>query len=151
MTVPLEREAIMPRIDGIRKNIARLRELSMIPLVDFSHGDDFDLAQHHLRLALEGVFHIGSHVLSRMPGGRTVEYAGIAERLGELGIVDRAFAKEHLVPMAGLRNLLVHQYSDIDPERLQNILKNHLGDIEAFLVAAGKVVEHPDRFGLTIE
>ena len=58
MTLPLEREAVLPRIDGIRKNIQRLQKLGELPLEDFQEGDSFDLAQHHLRLALEGVFHI---------------------------------------------------------------------------------------------
>lgn len=57
MTLPLEREAIMPRIDGIRKNILKLQELGKLPFEKFREGDSFDLAQHHLRLALEGVFH----------------------------------------------------------------------------------------------
>lgn len=150
MTIPLEREALLPRIDGIRKNIARLRELSLLPTDEFSRGDAFDLAQHHLRLALEGVFHIGSHILSRLPGGRPVEYAGIALKLGELNVVEPAFAQSKLVPMAKLRNLLVHQYADIDAARLQGILRDHLVDIEAYLGAVGDLLERPDRLGLEI-
>jgi uncharacterized protein YutE (UPF0331/DUF86 family) len=150
MTLPLEKEAIMPRLDGIRKNIVKLQLLGELSLTDFRTGDNFDLTQHHLRLALEGVFHLGSHILSRLPGGRPVEYAGVAQKLGELGVVDVAFAIEHLVPMAKLRNLLVHQYSDIDLERIHSIIKTHLVDIERFLRIVGDLVEHPERLGLTI-
>ena len=117
MTLPLEREAIMPRIDGIRKNIAKLQKLGKLPFAQFSQGDPFDLAQHHLRLALEGVFHIGAHILSHLPGGRTVEYREIAEKLGKTGIVDQTFAEHSLVPMAKLRNLLVHHYADLDAQK----------------------------------
>lgn len=95
MTLPLEKEAIMPRLDGIRKNLAKLQSLGELLLTDFRTGDNFDLAQHHLRLALDGVFRLGSHILSRLPGGRPVEYAGVAQKLGELGVVDLAFATEH--------------------------------------------------------
>lgn len=150
MTVPLEKEALLPRIDGIRRNIARLRKIGALPPGEFRSGDAFDLAQHHLRLALEGVFHIGSHILSRLPGGRAVEYGGIAIKLGELGAVDAAFAERALVPMAKLRNLLVHQYADIDPARLQGIIQNHLGDIDLFLKQVGLLIEHPERLGLDI-
>ena len=107
MILPLEREALLPRIDGIRKNIAKLDELGKLPLAQFSIGDPFDLTQHHLRLALEGVFHIGTHILSRLPGGRTVEYGEIAKKLGDFKIVERDFADQHLLPMAKMRNLLV--------------------------------------------
>ncbi len=35
MTQPLEREAIMPRISGIQRNITKLRKLGELPLEDF--------------------------------------------------------------------------------------------------------------------
>ena len=150
MTLPLEREAILPRIDGIRKNLARLTQLGELPFEEFTQGDSFDLAQHHLRLALEGVFHIGAHILSRLPGARAVEYREIAEKLGELKVVDRSFAEQRLVPMAQMRNLLVHHYADIDVARLYAIVRDHLGDIEEFLHAVKKLVEDPGRLGLKV-
>ncbi|HCA66665.1 MAG: hypothetical protein UW39_C0009G0020 [Parcubacteria group bacterium GW2011_GWC2_44_17] len=151
MTLPLEREAIMPRIDGIRKNLSKLQELGTLPFVQFSKGDPFDLAQHHLRLALEGVFHIGAHILSRLPGGRTVEYREIAEKLGLSGVVDQNFATNSLVPMAKLRNLLVHHYADLDAQRLYDVINNHLTDIETFLRAVKTVVEEPEKFKLAVK
>ncbi len=151
MTLPLEREAIMPRIDGIRKNILKLQELGKLPFEKFREGDPFDLSQHHLRLALEGVFHIGAHILSRLPGGRTVEYREIAKKLGSSGVVDQNFAMNSLVPMAKLRNLLVHHYADLDAQKLYDVINNHLQDIETFLRAVKTVIDAPEKFKLTIK
>lgn len=152
MTIlPVEREAVVPRIDGIRKNIRRLEKLAALPPDQFREGDAFDLAQHHLRLALEGVFHISSHILSRIPGDRAVEYKEIARKMGESGIVPREFAERALVPMAGMRNLLVHQYSDLSAARLHDIIKNHRGDIETFLSHIGNFLKNPDSFGLSVK
>ncbi|MBI5298689.1 MAG: DUF86 domain-containing protein [Deltaproteobacteria bacterium] len=148
MTPPLAREAILPRIDGIRKNLEKLEGLAKLPLKEFSKGDPFDLAQHHLRLALEGVFHIATHILSRIPGGRATEYKEIALKLGETGIVPKEFAQKALMPMAGMRNILVHNYSDIKPERLHDIIANHRNDIEQFLKYVKVVLENPKKFGL---
>lgn len=150
MTLPLEREAILPRIDGIRKNLKKLGALAQLPLEKFSQGDDFDLAQHHLRLALEGVFHIASHVLSRLPGGRPTEYKEIAVKMGELGLVPADFAQKAMIPMAGMRNILVHHYSDIKAERLYDIIKNHRQDIETFLQHIKALLEDPKKFNLTL-
>lgn len=151
MTLPLEREAILPRISGIKKNLAKLKRLGTLPFQEFKSGDAFDLAQHHLRLALEGVFHIGSHILSRLPGGRATEYREIATKLGEAGIVDSSFAEQKLVPMARLRNLLVHHYADIDPRKIYDLIHRNLSDIEAYLCAVKKVVEHPEQWDIAIE
>ena len=150
MTLPLEKEAIMPRLDGIRKNLEKLRRLGNLPFVLFREGDSYDLAQHHLRLALEGIFHIGTHILSRLPGGRTVEYREIAEKLAEFKIGEQDFADRALVPMARMRNLLVHHYADIDSQRLYDVVQNHLVDIEQFLKAVKEVMKNPGKFGLTV-
>lgn len=150
MTIPLEREAIFPRIDGIRKNLKKLGELAKLSPEAFRADDPYALAQHHLRLALEGVFHIASHILSRLPGGRAVEYKEIAKKLGELAVVPREFAERALIPMAGMRNILVHQYSDVDPNRLLTTIREHRKDIEEFLGYMKDVMEHPDRFGCVV-
>jgi uncharacterized protein YutE (UPF0331/DUF86 family) len=151
MSPPLEREALFPRIDGIRKNLKKLAELAQLPSAEFQSDDPYALAQHHLRLALEGVFHIASHILSRLPGGRAVEYKEIAKKLGELRVVPSDFANNTLVPMAGMRNILVHQYSDIDPARLHIVIKNHRKDVEAYLGYIKAVLENPTEFGLQLK
>lgn len=151
MTIPLEREAILPRVDGIRKNLAKLSKLGDLPFEKFESGDPFDLAQHHLRLALEGVFHIGAHILSRMPSGRAVEYREIALKLGDLGVVSQEFAREKLVPMAKLRNLLVHHYADVDAGIIYRVVREHLEDIEEFLRAIKILLEGPEKFSLRVE
>ena len=150
MKLPIEREAILPRIDGIQKNCAKLATLAKLPFKKFSEGDSYDLAQHHLRLALEGVFHISSHILSRLPGGRASEYKEVARKMGEMKIIPQNFAEKVLVPMAGMRNILVHHYSDIDPKRLYKIIRNHRKDIVQFLKYTKSFLENLDAFDLTI-
>src|SRR3989344_3865691 len=87
-TAPIRTEAILPRIDGITRNITKLRKLGTYPLEEFEKRDDvFDLSQHHLRLALEGVFHIGSHILARLPGSRVTSYKEITSNdLGDIEV-----------------------------------------------------------------
>lgn len=148
--LPVEREAILPRLDGIRRNCLKLEELAKLPFPQFSTGDAYDLAQHHLRLALEGVFHISSHILSRIPGGRAVEYREVARKMGEHNIVPKDFSEKALVPMAGMRNILVHNYADIDPKKLYETIKNHRQDIEIFLQHIKAFLKHPEKFGLTV-
>jgi len=45
---------------------------------EFAKEENFVRGQFYLRRALEGVFHIGSHILSRIPGGRVTEYKAAA-------------------------------------------------------------------------
>lgn len=89
---PIEKESVLKRVNGIQGEIAELENLQSIPLREFSEGVGFKLAQYHLHRALEGVFHIASHILSRIPGAQATEYRELARKLGEYGIVDKNFA-----------------------------------------------------------
>lgn len=151
MTETIHREAILPRIDGIRRNLKKLEELAKLDFEVFCQGDALDLAQHHLRMALEGVFHLSSHILARLPGGRAIEYKELSRKMGELGIVPADFAEKKLVPMAGMRNMLVHFYSDIDKKRFYEVIRNHRKDIEAFLNYVGDLLKNPEKFDLRLE
>ena len=148
---PLEKDTIIKRINGIQAELAELYNLGEQSLDKFSSGIGYKLAEYHLHHALEGVFHITSHILSRIPGGQATEYAETARKLGEFGIVEKEFANTTLVKMAKYRNRIVHFYAEITPQEYYDIIKSHLGDFDVFLSAVKKVLEHPERFGLSIE
>lgn len=149
--LPLLREAIDPRLDGIQNNIAILREFAELPFVEFQKSEILDRVHHHLRLSLEGIFHITTHILSRIHGARETEYKRMARKLGEVGIVDPEFADTKLTAMAGYRNRLTHFYAEVKAEELYKICRENLSDIETFLQAIKRILEHPEKFGLTLE
>lgn len=152
MSGVLKRQSILPRLDGISRDIERLRKFGEQPFEEFKTNDDnFSLTKFHLRQALEGVFHIGEHILSRINGGRATEYKEIAKKLGEYKVVDLEFAQTKLVQMAGYRNRLTHFYSDITPTEMYEIIKNDLGDIETFMQYVKELLENPRKFNLEIE
>ncbi len=146
----LKSQSILPRIEGIQKDVSKLRDLAELSGAEFALEDNFIKSQFYLRRVLEGVFHIGSHILSRLPGGRAVEYKEIALKLGELKVVELGFAQEKLVLMAGYRNRLTHFYADVTPDEIQQILKNHLVDVDVFLQQVNNFLQHLEQFGLTI-
>lgn len=148
---PVLRESILPRISGIQKNLMRLQKLGELSFKTFCEPDNYDLAQHHLRLALEGVGNISSHIVSRVPGVRAVEYKAIARAMGECSVVPQDFASEKLVPMAGMRNILVHAYADLKPRVLYNIVSKHMGDIEIFLQHIKKFLKRAGKLGFVVK
>ena len=147
----IKSQSLIPRIDGIERDLEKLEGLGKLPLDILAIEENFIKAQFYLRRVLEGVFHIGSHILARMPGGRVTEYKEIALKLGELGIVEKRFANNQLKNMAGYRNRLTHFYSDITLQEIHKIIHNNLGDIAMFLQAVRELLKHPQRFNLTVE
>lgn len=147
----IKSQSIVPRIDGIEKDIQKLKAIRKLPLDEFSEEDHFVKAQFYLRRALEGVFHIGSHILTRIPGGRATEYKEIALKLGDLGVVDKKFAKNSLKNMAGYRNRLTYFYADVTPEEIYRILHKNMDDVSIFLSAIRDLLRHPEKFNLRVE
>ena len=146
----IQKESIQPRLDGIQGNLAFLKTSAALSLQEFARPEIVERVQHHLRLALEGVFNITSHILSRIPGTRETEYKKMARRLGEVGIVDADFANTKLVAMAGYRNRLTHFYASIGTEELYHLTNTDLGDIETFLSHIKTLMQHPEKFGLIV-
>ena len=146
--LPLDKTTVLKRVNGIQGELMELRKLTQIPFEEFSDGVGFKLAQFHLHRAVEGVFHIGSHILSRIPGASASGYKDIAAQLGKFRVVDKKFAEGPLKNMAGYRNRLVHFYADITPKEISGILRNNLGDVDLFLQSVRNVLEHPQKFGI---
>lgn len=147
----VEKDVVIKRVNGIRQEVSELQKLAKVPFGQFEHGDAFKLAQYHLHRALEGVFNISTHVLSRIPGGQATEYKELARKLGEFGVVEKEFADTRLVEMAKYRNRLVHFYAEITPKELYGILQNDLDDFAVFLGAIKSFLAHPEQFDLDVE
>jgi uncharacterized protein YutE (UPF0331/DUF86 family) len=147
----IKKQSIVPRLDGVQRDLEKLKNLGQLPLLEFSKEDNFVKAQFYLRRALEGIFHIGAHVLSRIPGGRATEYEEIALRLGEIGVVPKPFAEKNLKAMAGYRNRLTHFYADVKPEEIHKIIRENLDDFDIYLKAVKELLSNPSKFNLVIE
>lgn len=147
----LERDIIIKRVEGIEGELSELRKLSQNNFEEFCNGDGWKLTQFHLHRALEGVFNISTHILSRIPGASATQYKEIAQKLGENKIVSLNFANEKLVKMAKYRNRLVHFYAEVTPVELYKIIQDDLHDFDMFLASIKTVLEKPQEFGLEVE
>lgn len=147
----LEKDVIVKRVEGIEAELAELQKLSGQEFTEFSGGDGWKLAQFHLHRALEGIFNISSHILSRIPGATATQYKEIALKMGEYKLVPEEFAKTKLTEMAKYRNRLVHFYAQISPEELYRIIQEDLGDLEVFLRAVKEILAAPENYNLTVE
>ncbi len=151
MTQSIERETVIKRVNGIQGEVVELRKLGELTYETFATGDGYKLAQYHLHRALEGVFNITGHILARIPGAQATQYKEMAQKLGEVGVIDRNFANTKLTEMAKYRNRLVHFYAEVTSQELFDLLQNDLGDIDVFLQAVKAVLIDPRRFNLEVE
>jgi len=108
-------------------------------------------AENFLRRALEAVFDIGNHILSRFPlraEERPSTYKGIARGLANKKIIDEKYAKQ-LEKMAGYRHRIIHFYYELSPTEIYQIIQNNLDDFKTFTVHMRKVLDNPEKYDLT--
>ncbi len=84
-----------------------------------------------LQLALECCLDIGSHIISSEKLREPEDNKDVFKVLAEAGYVP-ADMLETLQRMAGFRNILVHEYTRIDPEVVFAVLKRRLSDLRRF-------------------
>ena len=154
--VPLSKTKIETKLAIIREAVLELEKIGndMVQEQFMADREKFAVAEHYLRRALEAVFDISGHIISRFaysPGKRPQTIKEIAIALGGKGVVAKTFANGPLVNMAGYRNRLVHFYDEITPKELYQIIKDDLSDLETFAKAVVDLVKNPGRLDLNVE
>lgn len=135
-SLPINLDMIRSRSADIRRESEMLRAYSVLSVETFSTDPEkVRAARYSLTVVVEAAATICNHLVARQ--GRVSEsYPGCFQLLGELGIVDASLATR-LAALARLRNLLVHGYGRVDDRRLHHLMRQDLGDLEAFLAAVG--------------
>ncbi len=111
-------------------NLGRYRNLS---LEEFE--TDLSLiwiAEKGLEILIQNLLDIGAHLLASEIRNDWDDYGEIILKLGHHGILPRDFA-EKIHGMAGLRNILIHEYLRVDARKIYDYLKNRLGDFVEFM------------------
>jgi len=117
--------------------VSRLKSLPLGTEEEFLAEENWQnraLVEHFLRIAIESAMDVGRHIVVRKGLGVPEEYKEVARLLRDQGIVDRLLG-DRLIAMAGMRNILVHLYWDIDYRRLYQVVTTRLSDFDEYAKA----------------
>jgi len=89
--IPLRKDLILSRLEEIEKDIDELNFYKGISIEEFKKGKNYPICEHYLRRALEAIFDIGNHIISRIPKARAKTYKEIALELGKFKIIPEEF------------------------------------------------------------
>lgn len=131
--------------DSVFAKLARLDSLLGVLESAQERGKAAVTSDVHLQLEVERALQvsiqicidIGAHLVSELGLKPAEDYQGVFASLGAHGTIDSDLA-DRLGDAAGLRNLLVHDYGEIDHARLWDSL-GELDDLRAFAAAADRV------------
>jgi len=127
----LKPEVIRRRLQKLDEYLAILKKLRSYPLEEFlADPERYGSAERFLQLAIEALMDMGSHVIAELELGTIEAYSDIPKILAQKGYISPELA-DRWVRMIGMRNILVHEYLDIDRELVYRALNDHLKDLNA--------------------
>ena len=119
-----EFSGIERRLDELSERLARLEPLRERARADFA-ADPYlrDIAERNLEVAAQCVLDSSHRIIALEKAEKPRDYYEAVLRLGELGVIPPAFARE-LAPLAGFHNGLVHEYVGIDWDEVYKNLQD---------------------------
>jgi uncharacterized protein YutE (UPF0331/DUF86 family) len=116
-------------------HLTRLRRHSALSAEALLADEDFyNALVMDLQQAIQACIDLAAHACADAALGVPSSPAEAFSLLARAGLIDVQLAVR-LAGAAGLRNLIVHRYTDLDAQRIVDVVRNNLGDLEALVKA----------------
>jgi uncharacterized protein YutE (UPF0331/DUF86 family) len=139
--VTLRPEAVQARLLRLEEVIGQLQELGRLDLDTLRRNlRDIWAAERGLQLGAEILFDIGNHILSAYYSAPAEAYEDILEQMAVHGVLPLDLRRQ-LKGLGGFRNLLVHDYLRLDPQKVWEHLRQAPQDFSAFAQAVRRWLE----------
>lgn len=124
-------QALRSRLRRLDRCLQVLRSVASVSAASFAADEGLrDRAERNLQVAIQACIDVATHLASGLGWGDPKSYEEALALAGARLGLPAEFVDEFR-KVAGLRNLLVHDYLLIDPRRLHGLL-HRLDDFEVF-------------------
>jgi len=127
------------KYNGVIQRKFALLDKQLLQLKNHTKDADFDsfkddwamrsMTERALQVMVEIVIDVAERIIAFENAGPAATSAEAIEKLVELKVLQSA---QPYSDMVGFRNLIVHQYEEIDPAILYDIVKNKLSNFRQF-------------------
>lgn len=134
----LDRDVVLAKLTTIERCLARIQEVrnrSELRPIDVT-----DLTALNLQRAVQAAIDLGSHIVAALGYGLPSVAGDAFLLLAERGVLDSALA-ERLRRMVGFRNIAIHEYSRLNPQVVEGIVRDRLGDLRELMTTALELLE----------
>ncbi|MBI2075150.1 MAG: DUF86 domain-containing protein [Candidatus Harrisonbacteria bacterium] len=133
------RDVIENKISYIRKYLSLARKLQSKSREEIENDTVQKAAlERYLYLIAQAVIDLAEAVVAFKKFRKPTTIRESIEILGEEGVLPPSFVRE-FIKIAGFRNVLAHEYGDLDFEIVYNVLKNKLKEVDQFLAYIEKI------------
>lgn len=122
-------EARLKKLDEYQKSLLRFQDLSQNKYIE---DDDIQtIVERKLQLAIQACIDISSYIIARQNFDIPEEEENLFLILAREDVIEDELA-EKMKGMVNFRNILVHEYLEIDNDIVHTHLKNNLEDFDRF-------------------
>ncbi|MCL5987275.1 MAG: DUF86 domain-containing protein [Actinobacteria bacterium] len=133
-------KTLTEREERLRGRFKKLEEyFSILRIVREKYGEAeflsdafiYSTGERNLHLAIESLFDLGNMALSEVDAEVPYTYADILSLLKDKKIIDKEL-HARIEKLPGFRNILVHEYANLDRKIVYRKIKEDLVDLEDF-------------------
>jgi uncharacterized protein YutE (UPF0331/DUF86 family) len=133
---------VAKKLAGVESCLSGLRRLAK-PEVLVIDIREQRFVERTLQIAIQAALDVASHIVPDRRLGEPRTHREFFALLQRDGCLDPSLAGT-LGNMAGLGNVLVHGYDDVDLAVVRDVLDHHLGEFDAFVAAIRRALQRRD-------
>lgn len=123
-------EIIQKRLNKLDEYLSILYGLQKYRFEEFIKKPEYyGSTERFLQLGIETITDLGNHVIAELELGIVNWHSDIPTLLEKSGYINFD-VKEKWIRMIGFRNILIHEYLDIDRKIVYDVLQHHIKDLE---------------------
>jgi uncharacterized protein YutE (UPF0331/DUF86 family) len=137
-----DRDLIFKHLSEIEAAVAVLEKHRSVTAGDLERSVELRWTiERGLQVVIQNMLDVAAHILASEFKNEWDDYRGLIEKLGVHDVVPSIFAQE-LKGIAGFRNILVHEYMEVDLAIVEKVLKTQLDTFREF---AQYIVQYLDK------
>lgn len=132
MVPGLDRERVTKHLEDISSSLRILESLKPVSFQQFSEDPKIYWAvEKGLERCIQNLLDASAHIVAALGGPVPDNYGSLLLELGRSRILPSDFAAR-IAPMAGFRNILIHEYLEVDLREVYAALQDRLDDFRTF-------------------
>lgn len=142
----MDEQLVAQKLESLRRFIQRVESRLPEDLETLTTDlDAQDIVSLNLTRAVQMCVDIGAHWLAEHGEATSPRTMGqVFEALATSGVIDSGLA-ERMRKSVGFRNVMVHNYDEVNWQIVFSICKNHLGDFRAFTRVFSDLFDTPEN------
>jgi len=137
----LDKKIIEARLRKFDSTISRLKKMQRIPEKEYQQNQDYqDITERNFQVAIQICIDIANYIIAGANLTVPDDASNIFVTLGKSNIIEKQLV-EKIKNMVGFPNILVHDYLEIEPQQVYDMLQHELSDFDDFAKAIVRYID----------